>query len=494
MTTTIPHPSRSALYHPVHAFCDALERARYPVAIIYLIAVMLIVFLSTPRDLVGGDSVPTIYLSISLVRWGSFRLDPFVGKVFYFQWDTVQPHYLAESAGHYYSGYSPIPAILAAPFYAPYVWLVSQPTTMGYIVIARVVAMIISIAAALLVFLMLRYLVAQWQAALLSLAYAFSTFTWTAATTTLGTQTCAELFLTLMVLILLRDKHEQDQDRTLATGWYALAGFAIGMAVASRPQVILIAIILTGYLAQHVWPRWRLVLLYGLAAVPVIVFVGAYNAYAFGSPFTTGYQSEASRGWTTPLWVGLPSILLSPTNGLLFYSPIFAFALLGAWRCWHTRDTLLPTNTIIVRYISLACLAQLLLMSHWWAWHGGSAFYQRMLSEAHPLLFVLIAYALRHSERDPWFVRSLVAATFWGVAMHIVRISFFDPTWGENYHPEVAWTIQGMEIATYIRWHGLPGFIVGILKTALGLLVLFSVPTLLFTRLVQRQIMRHILA
>lgn len=490
MTTTTSQPRTARATHPVRAFCAALERAHPRIIIIYLLCVMLAIYLITQRDFVGGDSPSTIYLSVSLLEHGSFMLDPYIGTVSYFQWTTRLPHHLAEHGGHYYSRYSPVPALLALPFYAPYVWLVNAPSLLGYIMLSRTVAMLVSMTTTILVFLMLRYLLPQWQAALLTLASAFSTFTWTNATSTLSTQPCAELFLAIAVLIFIQSEHRRTTAQPTAPRWYALAGLAIGLAVATRLNAIFVALILTAFVMQRHPRNWRILVSYGGSAALVAALLALYQTAAFGSPLHTGYQAEAVDGWSTPLWFGLPSILISPTHGLFLYSPIFAFALVGAWLAWR-HPAPRPTYTLLTRYLALAILAHLLLMSHWWAWHGGNAFYQRMLIEVHPMLMLLVAYALRQYAHHRLFVRLMVIAVLWGIAMHIMRISFFNPAWGEMFHPEVAWSLEGMEIVTYLRDHSPGGFILGFLKTALSLSVLFGVPTLLFTRLVGRGLFRR---
>ncbi len=74
----------------------------------------------------------------------------------------------------------------------------------------------------------------------------------------------------------------------------------------------------------------------------------AYNSWAFGSPFSTGYGQEATAGWSTPLWVGLPGILLSPSNGLLFYAPLWLVSFLAGVLLW-AMEALKATKTYHAR-------------------------------------------------------------------------------------------------------------------------------------------------
>jgi hypothetical protein len=228
-----------------------------------------------------------------------------------------------------------------------------------------------------------------------------------------------------------------------------------------------------------------------MGGFPVALLLMAYNTYAFGSPLSTGYRGEASAGWTTPLWIGLPGMLLSPSHGLLMYSPVLLLAAYGGWSVWRTPyASTRPSEasySLLGKYLAVACLAHLILMSHWWAWHGGNAYNQRMLQEIHPLLIWLLGYALGRSRMARPFIGLLVGASAWSVSMNIVRITFYDPHWSEVFRSELVWSWRDAEVPMYVREHGLAGFMSGSLLTTLWVLAIIAGPTLLFYRLMRAQ-------
>ena len=66
----------------------------------------------------------------------------------------------------------------------------------------------------------------------------------------------------------------------------------------------------------------------GSPILVAILLVGAYNAVRFGSPAETGY-GETAQAFTTPLYIGLYGLLLSPGKSVFLYAPILLAAIFG---------------------------------------------------------------------------------------------------------------------------------------------------------------------
>ncbi|MDF1515883.1 MAG: hypothetical protein P1S60_18895, partial [Anaerolineae bacterium] len=198
----------------------------------------------------------------------------------------------------------------------------------------------------------------------------------------------------------------------------------------------------------------------------------------------------------TPIWVGLPGILVSPTHGILAYSPVFLFAILGSSAVWLRCKSItiqnLQIDPLLGRYLSICALIQLILMSHWWSWYGGVAYNQRMLQEIHPILIVLSALGLQAYSKRLWIRRLLIMAVVWGVFMNLARIGFYAQhlDWVEKYHPDLVWSFRYSEIPMYIQWHSLLGFIGGVGQVLLKVGSIFILLSLIFFRLLTaRQVM-----
>lgn len=473
-------------------WAELIDRAPVTWVVSYLCYVCLIAFVLTWGQVIGGDSPGIAYLPASVLRYGTLRLDPFINQNPFFDL-TRQPHYVVESMGHYYSKFSPVPSLLALPLYAISFWLQGYPgpditaEASRYIALSRLSSSLMATAIVVVVFLTLRTAVRQSIALLLAGAYAFGTFTWASATNTLASQSSGELFLALSVLVLARPA---GQLRRLNWREAASVGFCLAMSVASRPQVLLAAGALAVYAASRTESKLgRISLVVG--GLPVVLLLVAYNSWAFGSPLSTGYGQEAMTGWSTPLWVGLPGILLSPSNGLLFYAPLWLVALwAGAsfWRWWSSgrpRRTM-PGDPLVLlgRFAAVSVFVQLLLMSHWHAWHGGVAYNQRMLQEVHPLMVMLIAVAIRVDSR-PLIPSVLLWLTgLWGTVMNLVRVAFYDQhlPWVEVVRPELTWSLVQVEPMMYLRWHGLVGFLSGLCGVVLIFVTVLAVASAVFLR------------
>ncbi len=109
-----------------------------------------------------------------------------------------------------------------------------------------------------------------------------------------------------------------------------------------------------------------------------------YNVYRFGLPWKTGYQLTQGEFFTTPPWIGLYGILLSPFRGLVWYSPVLVAALWG-WPRLRKRH---PHDALLILALVLTYLA---LFSTWWMWWGGFAWGPRFLLPIIPVLVVPLA-------------------------------------------------------------------------------------------------------
>ena len=126
--------------------------------------------------------------------------------------------------------------------------------------------------------------------------------------------------------------------------------------------------------------RRRFTAVAGIAGAYLLALAvtGLVNWGRSGTPLATGYGG----GWTTPLWIGLPGLLLSPGRSIILAFPLLLLAPLGLRR-------LLPTEhrpaALAIGGLVLALFLNNALWSQWWgSWSWGP----RLLIPALPLLAV----------------------------------------------------------------------------------------------------------
>ena len=134
--------------------------------------------------------------------------------------------------------------------------------------------------------------------------------------------------------------------------------------------------------------------------VPILVslaIVGTYNLVRFGSLSETGY-GEAAQSFTTPIYVGLYGLLLSPGKSVFLYAPILLAATVG----WPALRRVYPGLAWTIA--AMVTLYVLFYARYDW-WYGGGPWAPRFLTVILPLaglpLAALLAGSAHHLARPP---------------------------------------------------------------------------------------------
>lgn len=206
-----------------------------------------------------------------------------------------------------------------------------------------------------------------------------------------------------------------------------VAGLGAGAAALFRADsLVLVAV----PVALGVWVvasgrRSSAVLGFTLGALPFLAVLGWYNNLRFGSPFELGY-SEADAGFTHPIMRGLRGLLLSPGRGLIWYVPLVAVALLGAWAAWRRHPAVAAVAAVLVA-------GRVVLFAKWSAWPGGVCWGPRFLVPAMPALAVGLAEVVRHWGRfRRWWVLAKLPVV--AVVAASIGVQVVGATIGYEYH------------------------------------------------------------
>ena len=300
------------------------------------------------------------------------------------------------------------------------------------------------------------------RALVLAGLYGFATCVWTIASQALWQQTPEIFFLSLGLLFLVRGQ----------AAWLrgSGAGMALALAAACRPTAGMVALAAAAYLAVS---HRRALPAYVAGVLPVAAALLAYNLYYFGSPLDFGqlaagaavaqWKTGSPDVWQTPLWLGAAGLLLSPSRGLLVYTPFFAAALAGAFIAWREpRYGALRFLTVAVPLLWLPAFA-------WFDWWGGWTYGYRPIVDSAPLLALLCIPALG-ALRRPALKGAFAAAAAWSLFVQVLGATTYAPDgWNARRpdgspgnvdlpeHRDRLWSVRDSQIADLLAQLSAPG-------------------------------------
>jgi hypothetical protein len=380
----------------------------------------LVVYNANLRSISAGDTYPARYLPFAIVQYHTIFFDPIArvaaqGRSVAAYWMLPRPGaaaywMLPRPDGHILSLYPVVVPLLVAPLYVPAVgylhlrgWTDARLDHVAR-VMEKLSASLLAALSVSLLYLLLRRRAKPSIALLLTLAYAFGTTTWVVSSQALWQHGMAELLLIGALLLLTAP--------CTAPRAFA-AGLLLGLVVANRPPDVVLAAALGAY--GLFWAGRRLAPLLAAAAALPMVLVLLYNL-RFAGNVLGGYGVIGKADFFKhDLLVGVSGLLISPTRGLLVFSPFLLFVVL-AWRQ-------LPRGRE-ERFLTVAMGAGVAIQILLYAktdWRSGLSWGPRYMTDTLPFLMwmlVPVVAALRGVARAVF----LLAA---GVAIAIEAIGAF---------------------------------------------------------------------
>lgn len=387
--TSAPHEDGSA------------RRERLKLALLIGLVCMLI-YNANGRLISTGDTYPARYLPFAILQHRTIHLDPVAAVTAQGRGDSA--FWMVHGRnGHIIPLYPVLVPVLVTPLYIPsvvYLWL-SEDGGQRFEHVARIMekisaSLLASLSAALL-FLLLRRRADTTVALLLTVAYAFGTTTWVIGSQALWQHGMGAL---LVIATLLFLTGRVSPARAIAAGVFC------GLIAANRPPDAILAAVLGVY--GLYWAGRRHVAWFVSACALPLLLVTAYNFIAAGH-LLGGYGLRGSAAFfSNPFLPGIAGLLVSPTRGLLIFSP-FLIALALAWRHRPSRTD--------DRLLTLAMLAGVVLQIVVYAkseWPGGFSWGPRYMNDLLPFLvwmLVPVVSALRRAGRAIFVVLTAAAIT-----------------------------------------------------------------------------------
>jgi hypothetical protein len=419
---------------------------------------LFVIYNANGRDILVGDPITSTLLPHSLLFERDLDLDEFDEIL---EWDYRIAHRInflgavQERDGHRYSSYPVGASIVALPVYAllapfagdSWLWL----RLLGKLSASLAVAL-----SAAVLFLAIRRVAGERAAWSLSLAYGLGTVAWPVASQALWQHGPGMLCLSVAVAMAVR-LEEADEPRHAA----AAMGAALGLAVICRLFNLIPALVLAVFV---VFRHRRHAVAFGLPAALCAAWLLWYNVATFGELVGGhfGIHTWLPRGqtkegvldlFTTPIWIGLPGLLVSPSKGFFVHSSFALLALPAAVAAWRAQDFALG------RYLCVWIALMLCVLGVNGTWWGGGSYGTRYMCELLPPLMLLLAFGWRQLESAPRSAKRRLATGFFAVSLAVSIAlqalgAFVHPCGWEvrvRVHQQRLWDLADTEIARCIQ-------------------------------------------
>lgn len=416
--------------------------------------------------LTSGDSRWTVLVALSLLERGDTNLDEYLDLVResgYYGVECVQAGRTIRGAamgdcsgGHIYNWYPAGVPLLAAPIVAGIRGALSvlAPVLAGWDTSGRrpildaflrgdlvagraavemiAASLIVAVAAAVVALTARSFLPAK-HAAALALLFAFATPAWSTASRALYQHGPSMLCIavTIHLLVVARSRPR------LAF----LAGLPAAFAYVVRPTNLLLVAAVAGYTLHR---HRREFPASAACTVAVLGAFAAYNLSSFGSLLPSYYRLRPPP----PDWEVLKAMagnLVSPSRGLLVFTPVFLFSVAGAAMSLRS-GRLRPLPAYLAGWAAAHLTAVSLYTSFWW---GGYSYGPRLTSDLAPVLVFFLIPLLEAWRRSGWSWRPAQLLFLASLAASVLihghgALSFAPHTWNTvpvsvDAEPERVW-------------------------------------------------------
>jgi hypothetical protein len=366
------------------------------------------------------DSLWTVHLATSIIREGDFNLDEYASLI------PPQDYRIQWIGGHSYSSFPPGTPLLAAPL--AYLYGLAVPEFAADVEkhheqAELFIASLITAAAVVLIYGIGRASLSVARSAVLALVFAFATPAWSTTSRALWQHGASLLIISAALLVLTAARR---RPRLVP-----LVGVLLVFSFVIRPTNAISVLVLTIYVfLEHRNYFVGYLLGAALVAIPFL----ALNQRLYGSLLAPYYMpTRIGAGGT--LLGALAGHLVSPSRGLLIFSPVLLFSVVGV-ALKAARRTLTRLDWSLLIILGLHWL----VISAFPKWWGGWSYGPRFTSDVLPYLvyFLIPVLAWMGEPRTP----AVVAVFFWIT----VTVSVFIHYRGANDRATFDWNGQPVQV------------------------------------------------
>ena len=365
-----------------------------------------------PYPLGSFDSAPSSLLAFDLLSRGTLDFDVLRGG------DLVRRGagyaFVEAPSGHFVSIFPIGTAIVTLPLYVGFD-LARRVTGRPVDIAApsfdnvrqldeKAASTIVAALAVVLFFVCARAIATAFAAGVATIAFALGTEMWTIASQALWQH--GSVCLTLLAMIAALQRATRTQSRTRRT-WFLAAGICAGLLVTIRPTAAAFALAGFAFVALH---DRRALAAFASGLAGGIVPAVAWNLTFFHNVIGGYVPNLATVSPAVSNVAGaLAGELFSPNRGLLVFTPLVVFAVIGAVRAARAKTSDASLLVLLAGASALLCV----VYAYYPLWWGGWCYGPRFLTDTMPVACLLLAYAL------PSFSRALAGALFVTIAVSI---------------------------------------------------------------------------
>ena len=385
------------------------------------------------------DIIPTVFTGVSLVENHSIYLNKYYEMMVskYPQPDdsSLTPYYLKKVGDNYLSAFPIVSAFISLPIFIIYKIFVSQISWSDIFILSHLSgAFIVSLSLVLFYYFLKEILkISQKNSILLTLVYGFGTINFSLVSQGLWQHGAVQLF-SILGLIYFYKKN------------YFLTFLFLGFGVLARPTALVLLFIIGIFIIIKKELVVKNFIYASLGVLVPFLFFLFYNQIFYQDISNQGYSSQLAGSWLGNFPESFFGIWLSPSKGVLVYSPVLIFSLIGLFKGFKKEE--------IIKISFWIVLIHTLVLSKWKHWYGGFGFGYRMISDVLPFLVIPLFYLLENYYIK---VRKWFFVTFGlSIIIQLSGLVFFDSIWHNAYdkgfrNTSWLWSIRDSEAAFNIR-------------------------------------------
>src|SRR5260221_4771197 len=401
------------------------------------------------------DAIPATLLPFNLLDGKGLYFDTYIHE---FKKSSTYIYFFQHYKNHYVSFYPFFSGFIALPLYLPVYILLGRYNLTGMenllnwsFLMGKISASFFASLSVGLLFLLLQKLFGNKKLSIaFSLIFAFATQTFSISSQVLWQHGVANLFLILSLFFYVRNKKAGSLFFAVCSFWARLTYFPYlivlltAVAVSSKRKLEIAILLLISVL--------------GVSALLL------FNFFYTGS--VLGGYANSSKAQLGSI-VNILGVIFSPARGLIFYSPIFIFGIIGIGWVFYKRYKLsIPLKNVLL--INSFYLVSVILINalflYWW---GGNSWGSRLLTDSTVCAVILSAFLYREIK-NLFFKIFFWLLILYSVGIQIIGVFYFPRGSLNEYpdnvdtHQERLWDFQdnpitrsfltGPEIAPFAKW------------------------------------------